>query len=389
MAVTLYPVLCIRIQIIKCMRINYISFVAALVGMLVYSCADMSDNLFEGQESNLPFKINETLFIPDIVDSIRTTPLHFEEQTYYTIDKMVVRDDFYYLFDYKQKKVMAFDRTGELAFIIVRTGRGPGEYLDMKSATVDAQDIIILDNQMRFIHRYNRFTGEYVTSHRLSFTAWDIEAFNDGTLVFAFVPMPGGQLAQSQPDNMILITNGEGRIRERLLETKNDYYEPMSKDCYLRSDGESIVFSSYGFDGCVMFDCNDSGKREKIMINFGNNTAKDEDRKEWASIVKKHYLHDTPLPCGDMLGLLIGLGDEKLNYFLCNRSGRMGFLHNPSLPQKKMLYMPKASYKGRMYSLIEGEEYVNLVSLGILPPFPSPLEDGDMILAEYSFKSTT
>lgn len=356
------------------------------IALVLCSCADKSDVSLP--ESSLPFIINKEKFISDIVDDVRIVPLHFEGLSYYTIDKMMVRDDYYYLFDYRQKKVMAFDRSGKMKFIIARTGRGPGEYLDMKSATIDGQNIIVLDNQMRQIHRYNRFTGDYVGSNRLPFTAWDVEAFNDGSLIFAFIPMPGGQLAHEQPDNMVFITDEEGQIRECLFPMKKGYYEPMGKDCYLRSDGERIVFSSYEFDGCITFDCDDSGKREKVMIDFGNDTTKGEERKEWAAIVKKRYMHDTPLPCGDLMGMLLGLGDETMNYFLCDRSGKMGFLHNPIRPQEKMLYMPNASYKGRLYSLMGGEDYVNLVSLGVLPPPSFPWEEGDMMLAEYRFKPT-
>lgn len=369
------------------MRIVSVSFALVLVGMVVCSCTDKSEVSLP--ETFLPFKINQERFISDIVDDVRIVPLHFEGLSYYTIDKMVVRDDYYYLFDYRQKKVMVFDRSGKMEYIIARAGRGPGEYLDMKSATVDGQDIIVLDNQMRQIHRYNRFTGEYVRSNRLSFAAWDVEAFNDGSLIFAFVPMSGGHLAHAQPDNMVFITDEEGQIRECLFPIKKGFYEPMSKDSYLCSDGKRIVFSSYGFDGCVMFDCDDSGKREKVMIDFGNETTKGEERKEWAAIVKKRYLHDTPLPCGDLMGMLLGLGDETMNYFLCDRRDEYDFLQNPSSPQKNMLYMPKASYKGKMYSLIEAEEYKQLALSGILP-YVGTFQDvgeGDMILAEYRFKN--
>ena len=114
---------------------------------LVASCTHISEK--PGVDRVLMFSSNDRS-LSGYVDSVSFLPLETErDYIFRNIDKMVFRNGKIYIGDYHSRKILVYNKDGKGVFTLDRTGRGPGEYLDMKSFTVDGKYIYILDNQMR------------------------------------------------------------------------------------------------------------------------------------------------------------------------------------------------------------------------------------------------
>ncbi len=63
-----------------------------------------------------------------------------------SVDKVAFYNGTVYIADCGSRKIVAWDMKGKLRFLIDRQGRGPGEYLEVKSFSVDSDNLYILDN---------------------------------------------------------------------------------------------------------------------------------------------------------------------------------------------------------------------------------------------------
>ena len=347
------------------------------ITLLVCACSGKKELVFD---ESIPFQESETYFISECITRCTCSSVNLPDGFFISrIDKSVIKNDLIYLFDFSKKSVACVRDDGATAFIISRFGRGPEEYLDMKSAAVDQNDIIILDNLKREIHRFNRFDGSYVGSSPISFTAWDLECFDDGTLIFAFAPMKGGVLASNQPYALLLLTDRSGHITDTLLPHAAEYYEPLAKPLYFRSNGKHILFSSFLFDGFIQFNSANPKDQKYIQIVLGANAGVEPDRR---------YMADTPLPIGNSFGLLLNLGPQQMNYFIySDKTGQ--FLRNPDKLQRNMLYMPSAAYGNTAHAFLSAEEYDDLKESGLLEILfeerPSRPADNGLLHITYVF----
>lgn len=156
--------------------------------------------------------------IPKFVKDVTFLPLETNANTLLgSVDKVEFYDGTVYIADYSTRKVVAYDMTGKLRFVLDRQGRGPGEYLEIKSFSVDSDNLYILDNFGRKLFVYDSLTGEYKTTKEMPIVAWDLEALSNGNLIFAFVTA-GGKPSREQPPYRLFVTDNDLNIKEQMLE---------------------------------------------------------------------------------------------------------------------------------------------------------------------------
>lgn len=156
--------------------------------------------------------------IPKFVKDVTFLPLETNANTLLgSVDKVEFYDGTIYIADYSTRKVVAYDMTGKLRFVLDRQGRGPGEYLEIKSFSVDSDNLYILDNFGRKLFVYDSLTGEYKTTKEMPIVAWDLEALSNGDLIFAFVTA-GGKLSKKQPPYRLFVTDNNLNVKEQMLE---------------------------------------------------------------------------------------------------------------------------------------------------------------------------
>lgn len=167
--------------------------------------------------------------IPDRIRRVDFLPLEFSEAAAFRrADKLLFRNGLIYVGDFGSRKIVAYDMAGRVSFVIHRHGRGPGEYLEMKSFTADDRNVYVVDNASRRVLLYDCRTGVFRESKPLPVVAWDIEALHNGDFILAFSPLTGGTLSESQPNYRLFVTDSDFAVKRRLFAFDSGYSEPLA-----------------------------------------------------------------------------------------------------------------------------------------------------------------
>lgn len=319
-----------------------------VVCALVASCTHISEK--PGVDRVLIFSSNDRS-LSGYVDSVSFLPLETErDYIFRNIDKMVFRNGNIYIGDYHSRKILVYNKDGKGVFTLDRTGRGPGEYLDMKSFTVDGKYIYILDNQMRKVHRYEASAGSFVDSFDLSFVAWDMEVLYNGGFIFAFAPMAGGRLDKSQPPYRILITDNDMKITGKMFEYGKGDYDLIGYPRYFSAYKDEIIYSSYAFDGYVIFDRNTGMAKETVGIVF-NHGIPEKSRQDPAVLSSSYtYLISAPVCCNGYVMTEISNGNYIENFMY--DSSKAAFVGNAEDDGKSIICSPISCVNGCFVSLV-------------------------------------
>lgn len=111
--------------------------------------------LFQGEDV-------DSLSLADRVADISFLALENNDSALiYEADKIRFENGLIYFGDFYGNKVVVYDETGKYRFSINKRGQGPGEYLEIKSFTVDSQYVYVLDNYNHKVFMYDAFDGSF------------------------------------------------------------------------------------------------------------------------------------------------------------------------------------------------------------------------------------
>lgn len=329
---------------------------------------------------------------PDHVAGVRYLTLDSSgNATFRNIDKMQFANGLLYVADYRSSKVIAYTMQGRVAFVLDRKGRGPGEYLDVKSFTVDGKYLYILDNFSRKVFMYDSRDGEFVRSADIGFTAWDMEVTGCGDFIFAFTRAENGHLYGDQPPGRVFITDPLFNVKENLLEYDgDDDYDIIGQLRYFSSSGDGIIYSSFGFDGFVIFDRNQPGVRKYVGIKFPD-PVPEHSRKDAAVLEKGfNYIADVPFSSGKYIMLQVQDKSGLLINCLYDRNAGE-FYGNPESACRNYIWYPLAGYDGYFVCLLDSKSlYDELVASGFEKAgqeVEAAISRGDPVLVFYEMKS--
>ena len=327
---------------------------------------------------------------PDYVGSVSYLPLDADgDAVFRNIDKISFENGLIYIADYKSGKIIVYTTEGDIDFVLDRKGRGPGEYLDIKSFTVDSDCLYILDNFNRKIFVYDNTDGTFIRSADIGFVAWDMEVFDNGDFAFAFSPMNGGHLNSGQPRGRILITDDEFRIKESLLEYRSGEYDLIGQLRYFSTYGEKLLYSSICFDGFIVFDREVPENREYVGLRFPRPIPKSSRLDEGVLDRNYNYLADVPILCDDYVMTTINDKSGYISNYMYN-SAAGTWSENPEGGCKDYIYFPIASFDGSFVSLIDAESvYDELIATGFTRAdevTEKHLRQGNPVLLFYKMK---
>ena len=237
-----------------------------------------------------------------IIKDIVFLPLEMtDESVMFRTDKIVMKNGLIYLGDFRSSKVVAFDESGRVKFVVNQKGNGPEEYLEIKSFAVDDKSIYVIDNYRHRLNLYDCTTGKYQETRVLPFVVWDIEILPDKSLIFTYIPFKeGGEPNLEQERCKIFITDSLLHIERSMFEYEKDDYEFIGKMTYFVPTRQGVVFNSMASDDLYLFCGKDSVRR--IALNFARKIPLTE-RTDWEEIQQRgyNYLVNTPLFCGDYM----------------------------------------------------------------------------------------
>ena len=320
--------------------------------------------------------------IPDRIRRVDFLPLEFSEAAAFRrADKLLFRNGLIYVGDFGSRKIVAYDMTGRVSFVIHRHGRGPGEYLEMKSFTADDRNVYVVDNASRRVLLYDCRTGVFRELKPLPVVAWDIEALHNGDFILAFSPLTGGTLSESQPNYRLFVTDSDFAVKRRLFAFDSGYSEPLGRPTYFSVSGDSLVFSSFWFDGFTVFDRRDAVGFRHVAIDFARGIP-GKYRQDRDAVLDGPYRYPVAVPvlCGDYVAVDVRCG-EYLDTYLFDPAAD-AFIGNSETGA--YLFPPVAVFEGRFVALLPGSSYANLVEEGF-PRAPDAVErnlneDGNLLL---------
>ncbi len=302
--------------------------------------------------------------IPKYVKDVTFLPLESGDNTLLgSVDKVAFYNDLIYIADYSSRKILTYDMKGNLRFVLDRQGRGPGEYLEIKSFSVDSDNLYILDNSGRKLFVYDSLTGEYKTSREMPIVAWDVEALSSGDLIFAFVTA-GGKLSKKQPPYRLFVTDNKLNIKTQMLEYDNNGdSDVLGYNHFFSVYEDRILFCSYGNDAYYVLDRDSGDIIETVGMDFENKASLKQ--KNDVSLINNHtHLSSVPIACGDYLFCDITTKDAGGNYCIYG-SNTNGFVSNPETGGRNCMLEPVGSYADSFVSVLwDREMYDFIVSTG-------------------------
>lgn len=324
--------------------------------------------------------------IPEYVKEVTFLPLEAGDNTLLgSVDKVAFYNDLIYIADYSSRKILAYDMNGKLCFVLDRQGRGPGEYLEVKSFTVDSDNLYVLDNIGKKLLAYDPLTGEYKASREMPIVAWDVEVLSNGDLIFAFVTA-GGKLSKEQPPYRLFVTDNDLNIKIQML----GYGEKEGSDAFghgrfFSTYRDKILFCSYGNDAYYVLDRGNGEIIETVGIDFENKASR-KDKNDVSLINSFTHLGSVPIVCGDYLFCDITTKDAGGGYCLYG-SNTNGFVSNPENGGRNCMLEPVCSYADSFVSVLEDRDmYDFIVSTGFQKAgedAENALDSGSLVLLFY------
>ena len=208
---------------------------------------------------------------------------------------------------------------------------------------------------------YDCRTGVFRESKPLPVVAWDIEALHNGDFILAFSPLTGGTLSESQPNYRLFVTDSDFAVKRRLFAFDAGYSEPLGRPTYFSVSGDSLVFSSFWFDGFTVFDRRDAVGFRHVAIDFARGIP-GKYRQDRDAVLDGPYRYPVAVPvlCGDYVAVDVCCG-EYLDTYLFDPAAD-AFIGNSETGA--YLFPPVAVFEGRFVALLPGSSYANLVEEG-------------------------
>ena len=184
------------------------------------------------------------------------------------IDKVIISEEKIYVGDYQSQKIYVFGLDGEMIAVLDKRGRGPGEYLQIQSFSVDAGAVFVLDQFETTVLSYNAETLEFLYAEKAPVPAWDFVALHDGGFLFAYAPLEGNPIHDRSRQYRVIVTDGRMRIKEKFFPYTDDETDAFSIAPYLSENGDTVIYGSFQEDGYCLFDRSDGHKKEQIKLKF-------------------------------------------------------------------------------------------------------------------------
>lgn len=257
-------------------------------------------------------ELNISSLAPELVDRVSYLALECPFHAVVgRIDEIKFVEDMMYVADYKSNKIFAYGLDGSFVGVLMRQGRGPGEYIEIQTFDVDDKSIYVLDNAVNKLIVYDRNTFQYVRESKLNLDAWDFEVLDNGGILFAYAPMAGNRKKDSEVRYRILVVDSDMNICDRYFAYGQDECDAFSLRHYLsESDGE-ILYSSLNEDGFHVFSQSDGSLKKSVHIKFANPMPSDS-RSDFSQMREAKYTYQmrSPLKCGNIMAFMIAINGE-------------------------------------------------------------------------------
>ena len=289
-------------------------------------------------------------------------------------DKIVYKDNTFYIHDWINRKIVAFDKKGSPVLSLNKRGKGPGEYLQISDFDIDDnKELWIVDGQADILFHYSD-ECRFIDSRKLPFEVNYIKCINGGMFFFVLSKWN----TEDYKGEIILLSDIALNIIKSMLK-------------YDKFVDTNYEFPSLGFtelNGSVLYHqpisdkvykINNEGKLIKTYtFDFGSRTVPDEFRKNieshrdefehYSVLVKSVYINESII-----LGCV--LQGREMRDFIIDR-------------KREKLYFQNVDYKGLCFMGVADDNIIYYLlpgtqnSIDNMPEdILSNMESGNEVLA--------
>lgn len=309
---------------------NMKNIACLLLLLMVYACSE------KGSQPNVS---------PQVIDCKGATFLHpselFGSITYSVLedgdealfsraDKAAFEAGNLYVADFKSGKVLSFSKDGTFRFSVDRRGRGPQEYVSLTSFSVNNGNIFILDGDRRTVLCYNATDGAYIDKWEIDFEAWDLEALDNGNILFAFAPLSLVKDRKKEGCYRFILTDPKMNPITRLLPFDPLSFDILSYKHYLSTSGDKIIAAAFDMDGCHIFSRKDGSLENTYKLDLDNSIPADK-RNDFNVLLSNpiSYVAFAPLMGGNVIQFMVR-GEDGVSPILFDAGSGRAFKNSMS-----------------------------------------------------------
>ena len=244
-------------------------FVVLVLAGLMCSCGGVGEEKYRitpGDE-----RLAEgTLFSGLLADYRVIVPEVTDESLFAYITKAYIDRGELYLYNYDfratNNRVLVFDvETGKFLRAIGSQGRGPGEYTELVSFTLDKprREVLVSDRSGKKIVVYDAATGAFKHSFEVGFHPADIEYVDAGTIACE----GSGSRADGRRDDRLYLVDREGAELGSHIPYNEKNGSVIGRGAFSRGDGDEIVFRPEKSDS--LFTVTPRGPKFSRFVDFG------------------------------------------------------------------------------------------------------------------------
>ncbi len=340
-----------------------------------------SDNnhAFSGTVEFIP---SEKVFISESVDSIVYLKLENSDSAFISrIHKVRFKNDKIFIGDFSQNKIIVYDTSGTFLYALNKRGRGPEEYLEIKSYCVDSSNVYVVDNMKRKLHIYDSRNGKFLKNRDLPFVAWDMEVLGEDAFVFCFSPFYKGGLKYEQPNYKLFVTDTNLHIINQYFPYTEDDFDLIGKDTYFTLNGDDVIYNWCMSDECYVISPAKPDCLDTIHFDFGDKKIPKslKQNKQVLESDEYRYMDGTPVFTGNYIAMEISEGDY-CDCYLYDRQTKQVLRNSLNSSFNCLLYPDGTDTQGRFVYILRNKEiYDELVADGFIKAsveIEQHLEDG-------------
>ncbi len=355
--------------------------------LCAFSCKERAGNM-ETAETIL-FDEKHIGAIADLVADVEFVALEDTAASFTKEPSQVVVDDGrIYIRDMYTHKIIVFAADGTFLFALDKRGRGPQEYLEIKSFAIDDTSIYCIDNYKNKLMVYDKLSGDFVREMDLPVVASDIYVADNGDFLLTAAPY-GGSFSLKQTPHRIFVTDRELEIKERLLPFGEVDDDPIDKRSYFTAGRGDIYFQAGMNDYFYSFSKSDLSGPRVFSVDFGSNRVPDKYRDDYQESLQYRFMHETPFVTDDYIVFDINY-DEYFEVFVYDRKSGDWYMNDAH--GRHNFILPVKYVEGKtVYSVLtEGlDSYRELVDNGFnraSPEVEQHLANDGNVLVKYRLK---
>lgn len=195
------------------------------------------------------------------------------------LSDIIAKPSGYYVLDRDlAKQIVKFDRTGKYLYSINGVGRGPGEFVKLTSFCVDFKDefMYLYDSKQKKVICYNSETGQYLREFFINFCAASFQVLsNNKDFIFYFNYLSNNNLKLENEYPQFVIINERAEIQKKL-----EFFDeglcipkvPYWDDVFTVTDSTVYCFST--FSDIIYNISNTNDFKRSYSLNYLNDNTK-------------------------------------------------------------------------------------------------------------------